>query len=441
MTLSNDHDAASVWAGARRLVALLTDNLAGRQSGTYSVCSSHPLVIEAAIDQARADGSDLLVEATANQVNQFGGYTGMRPADFRRYVEGLAAARGLARDRLILGGDHLGPVCWAADPAEEAMAKAEALVGEFAAAGFAKIHLDCSMALAGDPPALDDATVAARAARLCAVAERAATAAFGQSGIVYVIGTEVPPPGGADEVLGEIEVTPAARVEQTLAVHRAAFAEAGLAAAWGRVVALVVQPGVEFDHSAVIDYDPQKATHLKQLAETGSGGIVFEAHSTDYQPDRAFAELVRDHFAILKVGPALTFALREALFALSHIEDELIPASRRSGLRAICEERMLAAPAHWRRFYEGDAAEQALLRRYSLSDRIRYYWPDPAIERAVSLMFENLDGAAIPLGLLSQYLPRQYQDVRAGRLDCDARALARAGVRYPLAPYAQAVRG
>ena len=52
--------------------------------------------------------------------------------------------------------------------------------------------------------------------------------------------------------------------------------------------------------------------------------LIFEAHSTDYQTPAALAALVRDHFAILKVGPALTFALREALWALDCIEREWI---------------------------------------------------------------------------------------------------------------------
>ncbi|MGA7243577.1 MAG: class II D-tagatose-bisphosphate aldolase, non-catalytic subunit, partial [Terracidiphilus sp.] len=44
--------------------------------GIYSVCSAHPWVLEAAFDQAIKDGSDLLIEATSNQVNHLGGYTG-----------------------------------------------------------------------------------------------------------------------------------------------------------------------------------------------------------------------------------------------------------------------------------------------------------------------------------------------------------------------------
>lgn len=424
--------------GAEWLQEVVATNLRGEGGGVYSVCCSHPLVIEAAVDQAIADGSCLLVEATANQVNQFGGYTGMQPADFRNHVLEIAERRGLPAERVILGGDHLGPVCWASEPADAALEKAAELVRGFAEAGFSKIHLDCSMPLAGDPPSLDDAVVAERAARLCSIVEETAKARFGGSSIVYVIGTEVPPPGGADETLGAIEPTPAERARHTLDIHREAFARHGLRDAWSRVIALVVQPGVEFDHSAVVDYVPEKAAGLKALAEVLPDRIAFEAHSTDYQRPLGFFELVQDHFAVLKVGPALTFAMREALFALSHIEDELIDPENRSDLRAVCEARMLAQPKYWQRFYEGTAEQQALMRRYSLSDRIRYYWPDPAVEAAVAKMLANLEKAQVPLGLLSQFLPSQFQEVRAGLVEKDPRSLVKARVREALRPYALA---
>ena len=52
--------------------------------------------------------------------------------------------------------------------------------------------------------------------------------------------------------------------------------------------------------------------------------FVYEAHSTDYQRKETLRQMVKDHFVILKVGPALTFAMREALFSLDFIEKELL---------------------------------------------------------------------------------------------------------------------
>ena len=147
---------------------IVAANRRGERFGIPSVCSAHPLVLEAAIERALADATPLLIEATCNQVNQDGGYTGMTPADFRRFVERIAARTGFPSERLILGGDHLGPNPWKGLPADQAMERAEVMIRAFAAAGFTKLHLDCSMGCAGEPVALDDAETATRAARLAA---------------------------------------------------------------------------------------------------------------------------------------------------------------------------------------------------------------------------------------------------------------------------------
>ena len=68
------------------------------------------LVLRACMQRAKETNSVLLIEATANQVDQYGGYTGMKPKDFMKFVEELAKIEGLSMDRIILGGDHLGPL-------------------------------------------------------------------------------------------------------------------------------------------------------------------------------------------------------------------------------------------------------------------------------------------------------------------------------------------
>jgi D-tagatose-1,6-bisphosphate aldolase subunit GatZ/KbaZ len=410
---------------------------AGAPSGVYSVCSAHPLVLEAAIRQTLADGGYLLVEATSNQVDQFGGYTGMTPGDFRGLVLELADRLGLERSRVLLGGDHLGPNRWRDRPAEEALKLAEELVAAYVAAGYTKIHLDCSMSCAGDPVPPGDELVAARAARLLRVAEETAARVGTADGVCYVIGTEVPVPGGAHETLGRLTATPAAAARHTLDSHRAAFAALGLDGVWPRVAALVVQPAVEFDHLQVIDYERAGTRALRTVLED-EPHLVFEAHSTDYQTAAHLAELVEDHWAILKVGPGLTFALREGLFGLAHIEDELLPAAARSNLAEVVDRVMLARPEYWEGYYPGSAAEQAIARRYSYSDRLRYYWPDPEIEAAVQRLITNLSAIEIPLPLVSQYLPEQYARVRAGGLAATPHELAVDKVRDALRAYAAA---
>ncbi|WP_352412622.1 tagatose-bisphosphate aldolase subunit KbaZ [Mixta sp. BE291] len=394
----------------------------GQSNGIYAVCSAHPLVLEAAIRHAHAERTPLLIEATSNQVDQFGGYTGMTPADFRSIVCGLADSLGFPSSLLILGGDHLGPNRWQHLLAAEAMANADALIKAYVAAGFKKIHLDCSMSCADDPVPLTDEIVAERAARLAKIAEATCGECFGESDLVYVIGTEVPVPGGAHETLAALQVTTPDAARATLEAHRHAFEKQGLNAIWPRIIGLVVQPGVEFDHANVIDYQPQKATALSAMVEAYDT-LVFEAHSTDYQTPQALRQLVKDHFAILKVGPALTFALREALFALAAIEEELLSAKACSGLRHVLESVMLDRPEYWQNHYHGDGHARRLARGYSYSDRVRYYWPDSQIDEAFARLVQNLADEPIPLPLISQYLPLQYRKVRAGALNATPRDL------------------
>lgn len=421
------------------LAQLIHANRQGEPLGIYAICSAHPLVLEAAIEQAKADGTPLLIEATANQVNQFGGYTGKTPRDFYLFVQELAQTHDFPADKIILGGDHLGPVCWQKENADSAMEKAHQLIRDYVAAGFNKIHLDCSMPCADDEPLLCDNIVARRAAALCLTAEQTAIECFGKSEIHYVIGTEVPPPGGANEQIESLEVTCPAQAHQTLQAHRQAFALRELHDAWSRVIGLVVQPGVEFDHTKVVDYQPQKATRLSALINEVDN-IVFEAHSTDYQCADSYKQLVKDHFAILKVGPQLTFAMREALFALSYIEDHILPQQQRSNLRAVCEQQMIESPHYWQSFYNVFNDMQPMYRGFSFSDRIRYYWPDEKIRKATDKLFNNLEQSDIPLPLLSQFLPEQYHQVRSGQLKAKPRDLVKAKIRQVTETYAAACR-
>lgn len=411
----------------------------GPPLGLTSVCSAHPLVIEAALRHGLAQDRPVLIEATCNQVNQYGGYSGMKPADFARFVVETAERVGFPQQKLILGGDHLGPLPWADAPEARAMEEAKTLVREYVQAGFSKIHLDCSMPLGGEPPPSPE-VIAQRMAELALVAEVAAQPLRATDcELRYVIGSEVPPAGGAKAGEAHLAITRPEDAAQTLELTRQAFHALGLEAAWQRVVALVVQPGVEFGSETVHEYDPIAAAPLARFIETVPG-LVYEAHSTDYQPRSALRALVRDHFAILKVGPALTFALREAVFALAEIEEQL-GSEPSSCIREALEAEMLQHPAHWQRHYSGNAVQQKMARAFSFSDRIRYYWNAPAVQAAFARLMHNLGDRPLPWTLLSQYLPVQYEQVRSGKVKNHPRELLLARVTGVLEDYAFACAG
>lgn len=247
--------------------SLIERNRAGEQTGLPCFCTANEQVLHAIMQYAAKNSVPVVVEATCNQVNQQGGYTGMRPVDYARWVLELANQYGVPRGSVILGGDHLGPNPWRHQPLNEAMANAEILVRDYVAAGFTKIHLDASMAC-GDEPTPSFAEVAKRAARLCRIAEDAADDA---SKLFYIIGTEVPIPGGETDDMADLAVTSPDRLQETIDTHREAFERHGLSHVWPRIVSVVTQPGVDFSHTAVHRYRPKEAADLVSCIDAIDG--------------------------------------------------------------------------------------------------------------------------------------------------------------------------
>jgi D-tagatose-1,6-bisphosphate aldolase subunit GatZ/KbaZ len=414
---------------------LRSDHLAGRRRGLASVCSAHPDVLAAAMHAALAGPGALLVEATAGQVNQYGGYTGMTPEAFVAGLRRLAAAGGFPPERLTVGADHLGPYVWRADPAEAAMARCEELIRRCVRAGFRKLHLDTGFGCADDPaPLVPPEQAAARAVRLCRAAE--AAVAEGQARPFYVVGAEVPAPGGdlaGDEAPA---VTPVADLVDALDRLRAGFRAAGLESAWERVVAVVVQPGVEFGDEHAAAYRSERAAALSAFHARLPGIMTFEIHSTDYQPAEALDRLTADHFTLLKLGPCLTHACHRAVLALERLEGELLagrPGVERSGVADALEAAMLADPAHWQTHYRGGPDELRRLRLESLRDRARYYWGAPAVQSALGRLRRNLAGP-LPLPRVERFFP----GLDLENASPDAAALVRATVQAALRPYLEA---
>jgi len=428
-----------------QLADILSENHSGKAVGIYSICSANRFVLEAGMLQAKGDNSLLLIESTSNQVNQYGGYVGQTPAQFASWIKEIAAEMNFPFERIVIGGDHVGPHVWRNEKASGAMQKAIDLVRACVLAGYTKIHLDTSMRLAGDPGdsfvPLGDEIISNRAADLCCAAEEAySELPPGSPEPLYVIGTEVPIPGGELNHAQAPETTLPEDAARTIQLARRAFEVRGLHSAWKRVVALVVQPGVEFGDSDVFPYVPEKSRRLARFVERQWQGI-FEAHSTDYQAPEALREMVRDHFAILKVGPWLTFAFREAVFALAAVEEEWLGDRKRitiSRVREHLEEAMIAHPEHWKNYYHGDEAALRLARKYSFSDRCRYYWPQPAVAEALQRLIANLTANPAPVSLLSQYLPNQSTAVRAHAIRNDPVAMIHDKIGEVINHYAEA---
>jgi len=405
-----------------KILQLLQRHRSGKPVGITSICSANYYVIKAAVQNAKQKNLTLLIEATSNQVDQFGGYTGETPEQFKCSVLELAASLDFPEEEIILGGDHLGPNRWQNEISVSALQKACDLVSAYVSAGFTKIHLDASMKCIDDGDAnisLYPSVIAERCAILCKAAEEAVFSSKNNTGLpFYIIGTDVPPPGGAKENHAGIHVTSAADVEETISLTKAAFKKYNLQEAWERVIGVVVQPGVEFGDDLVYDYDRNKSKHLVKLLENYPG-IVYEAHSTDYQKKELLRQMVADHFLFLKVGPWLTYKFREAVFALALIEEELLSNKKGivlSNLMQVVDKRMVECPKYWKKYYCSSEEENKLKRKYSYSDRIRYYWSDKKVNESFNRLMQNLEENRIPHTLLSQYFPEEYYAIREGKI-------------------------
>ena len=406
---------------------IVVQNRRGVRTSIPSVCSAHPEVLMASLQLAADLGRRVVIEATSNQVNQFGGYTGMTALDFVCHIQDLVDQTKIDPDLVILGGDHLGPQVWKSERKETAMAKAHDLVADYVRAGIRKIHLDCSEGCSDDPASLDDATVAARAAQL---ARTCKDAAADPSDLVFVIGTEVPPPGGARlDDNGHIVSTRAADARATVAAHKAAFATAGVADLWPQVMGLVVQPGVEFGPDTIHALPTRRDPGLRAVL-CDHDAMCLEAHSTDYQQPEVFGTLADLGFAFQKVGPALTFAWRRALYALDQLLGVLRPATPR--LPMVLERAMRDTPKYWTSHYP---ASNSMLWHFGYADRIRYYWPVPEVRKAVGLLLSEIDALDIPDHVFAEVFSDETLQRAPGLASSRSLSLARAEVQIALRPY------
>ena len=121
------------------------------------------------------------------------------------------------------------------------------------------------------------------------------------------------------------------------------------------------------------------------------------------------------------------------------MEKELVPVADRANFSETLDQVMLKNPANWQKHYHGDDKQLALARKYSFSDRARYYIGQQEVVDAMNKLFENLKKYPIPMNMLHQYMPVTYNKVRDGHLPLDPRELAMDGVTNFMLDYEYAV--
>lgn len=375
---------------------IVESNRCGEQIAIASWCTAHALTLRAILDAHRDDDDPILIETTGNEVNQFGGSSGMTPATFRKLVENTADEADVDARRIILGGHQLGPGPWKNRSASAANGLARDMVRAYVEAGFTKLHFDASVACS-DESEVSERTSAERVAGLCAAAEGARTK---RAPIAYVL--EANARRGARRTVARdaLSVTRPDDVVRSVDLHRAAFADHGITDALKRVIALVVQPGHAYGNSTVVPFDMKKRATLNRAA-LKIPGLAFEAHSADYQREASLALLVASRVAILKVGPELAFAFREAIFAMAEIEIRL-EGRQRSGVISVLETAMDENVEQCSSQAPTEANER-VDRLFDLNDLARHSWSDPRVIAALKLLFANIDSGPVHPGLISQF--------------------------------------
>lgn len=206
----------------------------------FSVTGSDPVVLKSCMKYAQKMDTYFICEATVNQVNQYGGYTGMTPQNYADMICSFAEEIGFDKKRLILAGDHLGPFAWKDLDEGDAMKRSEELIRSYVAAGFRKIHLDPTMPLKGDSY-FSDRLIAERAVRLAKIAEETYEETkedtIWEYRPVYVIGSEVPVPGGSEKIEKMVVTTPE-ELEKSILCFKDAFLRNSLPQVWEDTVAV-----------------------------------------------------------------------------------------------------------------------------------------------------------------------------------------------------------
>jgi len=142
---------------------------------------------------------------------------------------------------------------------------------------------------------------------------------------------------------------------RTLEHTRQAFAARGLGGRLGARDRAVVQPGVEFGDSVVFGYDRQGRQLSRNLP--AHPGMVYEAHSTDYQTASARARWWRI------TSPSQSRAVAHLCLPRSRFRPgspRARMARRALGVPEALEAAMLANPAHWKGVLSGRRARAAL---------------------------------------------------------------------------------
>jgi len=417
------------------LIDIMGTNRRGERKGIYAVTSRNSTVQEVYLQQALADGSPALFEISVDMTGSPGKNGKILPYDFIAKVKQIVVKVGFPPDRLFFGINGLNPSLWQGESVEHTLKKTGAFISDLVGLGFNILGIHAGISLKGDPvdQLLPQKVIIAREAALYQAAERAAAAVPDEKKPLYVI--DIHPGQGMTEYQKKV----VRKEDVEIAVDRFSqtAAAAGLPEIKERLLAVRISLGPGYNGEKVIPFD---SSLLKELGGCtyNSKGMMLEALQTDFQSRDMLDRLVNNHFALLSVGPELTYTLREALFSLAMMENETMigkPGVYLSNFIIELDRAMQSAPQHWQKYYTGNGFEQLIARKYSLYDRSRFFWEDKNVRKMKKRLYDNMVKYPVPLTVLRQFMPRQYERVTAGKIENKPDALVMDAVRCALRRY------
>ena len=420
------------------LIDIMEANCRGERKGIYAVGSHNSTILEVCFQQALVDGSPVLLEISANMLVLPGQSGKTSPADFINRIKHIAAEAEFPQDRLFFGVNDLSPSLWQDESDESALNKTCELISDIVDLGINKMGIHAGELLKGDPvgETLAQEIIIARETVLYQAAERAAVKLPGEKKPLYVIG--VHPRQGTKE--DQMNIVRKEDVEIAVDQFAQTAEAAGLPEIKERLLAVRIFLGNGYDSESVIPFD---SSLLKELGGCvcGDRSVVLEALQTDFQSQTVLNQLVGNHFAFLSVGLELTYTMREALFSLALMENETMigkPGVYLSNFIIELDRAMQSAPHHWQEYYTGNGFEQLVARKYSFYDRSRFFLENKDVRKMRKRLYDNLTANPVPLTVLRQFMPRQYERVTAGELENKPKALVMDAIRYALHRYSRA---
>ena len=338
-----------------------------------SFCSSNFDVLKSIMIFAKYQNFPVLIESTSNQVNQYGGYSGLKPFQFEKKIRRLAKFIKLNNKSLMIGGDHLGPLPWKDLDEATAMKNSKKLVKDCLKAKYEKIHIDTAIICRGEKK-IDRHTVIQRCDEILSVFSKKDF-----DNVFLVIGTEVPFAGGGHAI--KSSPTTFESIKEEIDLYSTILKKK-------KKFALVIEPGIGFGNFSVIQ--AKLKNFGKRLIFSKKNNFVYEAHSSDYQKISSLKKLVKNNFKFLKIGPELTYFYAKSIFKMEEFEKKSYK-NNFSNIKNIILKEMKNNNSYWIDYYKAKKKKLDNLKFNSYLDRLRYYWSSKNILNSKKKLFININ--------------------------------------------------